>query len=160
MPAVTGWTLGTDGSRKPCTAPNCVGVTLESELGITANGRSDPGFLGWEVKGHTVANLTRPGSGAITLMTPEPNGGFYVREGVIAFVRRFGYKDKRGRADRLNFGGVHRVGSTCATTGLSLELHGYERDSQTITRSDGVLALVDAKGTVAASWDFAGLLAH
>ena len=32
--------------------------------------------------------------------------------------------------------------------------------SQTITRSDGVLALVDVKGTVAASWNFAGLLAH
>ncbi len=157
---IDGWRLGVDGSRRPCVAPNCGGVTLESELGITANGRSEPDFDGWEVKSHSVAELRSAGSGAITLMTPEPSGGFYVAEGVIAFVRRFGYIDKRGREDRLNFGGVHRVGMLCTATGLSLELNGYDRESKKLTQSDGALRLVDPNGVVAASWTLAGLLAH
>ncbi len=157
---IDGWRLSSDGSSRPCTAPNCVGVTLESELGITANGRAEPDFEGWEVKSHTVANFLTSGSGAVTLMTPEPTGGFYLDEGVIAFVRRFGYQDKRGRDDRHNFGGIHRVGQACSATGLSLELHGYDHPSHQITRSDGVLALVDSTGFVAASWSFARLLSH
>ncbi len=157
---IDGWTLGIDGSRRACTASNCVGVTLESELGITANGRSEPDFDGWEVKGHTVANLSKPGSGAVTLMTPEPNGGFYSTDGAIAFVRRFGYADKKGRDDRINFGGIHRVGEVCNATGLTLELQGYDVAGKTLMRSDGQLALVDQTGTVAASWNFAGLLSH
>ena len=157
---IEGWTLGTDGSRRPCTAPNCVGVTLESELGITANGRSEPDFDGWEVKGHTVANLKRPGSGAVTLLTPEPNGGVYVDVGAIEFVRRFGYKDKLGREDRLNFGGIHRVGERCAATGLTMLLDGYDSTAGMITDSEGALVLVSASGEVAASWSFAGLMSH
>ncbi|MEK6537012.1 MAG: MvaI/BcnI restriction endonuclease family protein, partial [Actinomycetota bacterium] len=63
------------------------------------------------MKQHSVTNFTRPDSGAaITLMTPEPKGGLYQEQGVEAFVRRFGYADQLGRADRLNFGGIHKVG--------------------------------------------------
>lgn len=157
---IEGWTLSTDGTRRPCTASNCVGVTLESELGITANGRSEPDFEGWEVKAHTVANLARPGSAAVTLMTPEPTGGIYTDAGVVEFVRRFGYSDRTGREDRHNFGGIHRVGEVCSSTGLTLQLDGYDHERQKLVRTDGELALVNKSGVVAASWNFAGLLAH
>ena len=157
---ISGWRLLAGGERTPCAAPNCVGVTLESELNITANGRSDPDFEGWEVKGHTVTNLTRHEVGTVTLMTPEPNGGVYADDGAIAFVRRFGYGDMRGRADRMNFGGVHRVGTECELTGLTLVMDGYDAAAGKIVRSDGALRLIDVHGTVAASWNFAGLLAH
>lgn len=157
---ISPWALQRDGSRKECAAPNCLGVTLESELGIVANGRSEPDFEGWEVKGHTVTNFDRPGSGSITLLTPEPTVGFYVEKGVEAFVRRYGYVDKRGREDRMNFGGIHRVGRVCAGTSLTLTLIGYDADSGTMTRSDGMLALLDANQNVAAAWTFAALLAH
>ena len=157
---IPGWRLNPDGSRRPCTALNCVGVTLESELGITANGRAEPDFEGWEVKAHTVANFSRAGTGAVTLMTPEPTGGDYKRLDIVEFVRRYGYADKRGRADRMNFGGIHKVGRRCAATGLTLTLNGYDSSSGKMTDAAGSLALLDDAGHIAASWDFAGLLAH
>ena len=40
-------------------------------------------------------------------MTPEPNGGVYSAEGVIKFIRKYGYPDKSGKIDRFNFGGIH-----------------------------------------------------
>jgi hypothetical protein len=157
---IPGWRLYPDGSRRPCTAQNCVGVTLESELGITANSYSEPDFEGWEVKAHTVANFDRTGTGAVTLMTPEPTGGAYTTLDIVEFVRRYGYTDKRGRPDRMNFGGIHKVGRRCAATGLTLTLSGYDASSGKMTDSAGSLALLDDAGEVAASWDFAGLLAH
>lgn len=157
---IDGWRLGAGGTRSPCNALNCVGVTLESELGITANGRSEPDFNGWEVKAHTVASFERDGTGAVTLMTPEPNGGAYSTLEPVEFLRQFGYVDKRGREDRMNFGGIHRVGARCAATGLTMQMHGYDATSGKILRSDGVLALVTDRGDIAASWTFAGMLAH
>jgi hypothetical protein len=154
------WRLQVDGVRTHCKGTNCVGVTLESELGIRANGRSEPDFDGWEVKSHTVSNFERPYSGVLTLLTPEPNGGHYVDEGVESFVRRYGYADMRGRDDRLNFGGIHRVGHRVDRTGLRLELSGFDEKSGKLTDSRGSLALVDATDAVAASWSFEGLLAH
>ncbi len=154
------WRLQVDGSRAPCNGTNCVGVTLESELGICANGRSEPDFEGWEVKSHTVPNFERPYSGVLTLLTPEPTGGRYVVEGVESFVRHYGYADTHGREDRLNFGGIHRVGQRAARTGLRLELTGFDLETGKLVDSRGSLALVDAHDTVAASWSFEGLLAH
>ena len=58
-------------------------------------------------------------------MTPEPTGGYYVDMGVEAFVRKYGYTDKMGRPDRLNFGGIHTIGKRTDITGLTLNLKGY-----------------------------------
>ena len=157
---IEGWALQRDGERKRCTAPNCIGVTLESELDIRANGRSEPDFDGWEVKGYSVPRFESLGSGALTLMTPEPTGGFYQSAGVVEFVDRYGYADTQGRENRRNFGGIHRVGVVCERTGLMLAFYGYDAESATITRSDGQLALVDSRGSVAASWNFSSLLSH
>lgn len=157
---IEAWRLQPDGGRAPCVGGNCVGTTLESELGILANGRSEPDFLGWEVKASTVRKLNSPRLSTVTLMTPEPTGGFYKSHGVEAFVRKYGYPDKLGRQDRLNFGGVHKFGREHPTTKLTLLAMGFDADSDTIIRADGELALVDTAGAPAASWSFASLLSH
>jgi hypothetical protein len=152
--------LGNDGLILPCTAPQCGGFTLEAELGIPKNSKSGPDFHGWEVKQHNVSNFNRIQSGPITLMTPEPNGGYYKEEGPIAFVRKFGYPDKRGRPDRINFGGIHKAGVRHDSTHLTLRLLGYDTAKHAITDAGGAIELVADSGAVAASWNFAGLLKH
>jgi hypothetical protein len=152
--------LRRDGSVVPCRSSNCIGYTLEAELGVARNGLAEPDFEGWEVKANQVSDFTRPPppGKAITLMTPEPTGGFYRTSGPEAFIRAYGYSDKMGREDRLNFGGVHRVGIRHESTHLTLVLDGYNVASGQITNPGGALALVDDADTVAASWSFAGLL--
>ncbi|MCC5808310.1 MAG: hypothetical protein JJU00_18430 [Opitutales bacterium] len=151
--------LGADGGIRPCRAAQCGGFTLEAELNIPKNSAAEPDFLGWEIKQHSVPRFSSLG-GAITLMTPEPTGGYYREAGVDAFVRRYGYPDKKGVPDRLNFGGVHRVARRHPLTGLRMELAGYDAGRRKILDADGCVALVDANDTVAAAWDFAGLFAH
>jgi hypothetical protein len=151
--------LGAGGVVKPCQAPQCGGFTLEAELGIPKNSVGEPDFWGWEVKQHAVPNFNGLGA-AITLMTPEPTGGYYKEKGVEAFVRSYGYKDKRNRDDRMNFGGIHSVGKHQGLTGLTMELIGYDFENNEIVNPDGLIALVDNHGNHAASWAFSGLLAH
>jgi hypothetical protein len=152
--------LGNKGLLLPCNAPQCGGLTLEAELGIPKNSKSEPDFHGWEIKQHNVSNLEKLDSGVITLMTPEPTGGYYKEEGVPAFIRRFGYADKRGRIDRLNFGGIHKVGVHHKSTRLGIRLFGYDIPKHQIIDTSGSVQLVDENGLVAASWDFTGLLKH
>lgn len=144
--------LDGSGNILPCNAPQCGGYTLEAELGITPNGRSEPDFMGWEVKQHT--------GNVLTLMTPEPTGGFYVEKGVEQFIRTFGYLDKLGRADRWNFGGTHYCGRRHVTTGLTLELRGYDTNKHQIVDQNGGIALSADDGTLAAFWGFASILDH
>ncbi len=51
--------LSGDGSTMPCKSSNCGGYTLEAELGVIPNGRSEPDFLGYEVKQTAVPNFER-----------------------------------------------------------------------------------------------------
>lgn len=144
----------------PCESSNCGGYTLEAELGIAPNGYSEPDYLGWEMKQFGVTNFERINSKAITLMTPEPTGGFYKTNGVEGFIRKYGYPDKRGRPDRLNFGGVHRANQKHSTTNLVLNLKGYDVSSGKIRDSNGSIELTDIHGQTAASWSFVSLLKH
>ena len=150
--------LGRDGSILPCTSTNCGGYTLEAELGVIPNGRSEPDFLGFEVKQTAVPSFERPESGIITLMTPEPTGGLYQDAGAKVFLRKYGYPDKQGREDRINFGGNFKVGTRNNTTGLTLRLLGYDRGK--IENKNGMVALVADDGEIAASWSFQGMMEH
>ena len=153
--------LDKSGRIDPCRAPNCGGYTIEAELGIPKNSEGEPDFLGWEVKQHSVTSFARADSGtAITLMTPEPTGGFYKAQGVDSFIRKFGYADKNDKPDRLNFGGIHRAGERQPSTGLTMQLTGYDAAQDKITDAGGAIALVSDAGEVAAAWAFSGLLAH
>lgn len=153
--------LDSDGRLKPCNATQCGGYTLEAELGIPKNSDVEPDFLGWEVKQYAVENFERiESSKPITLMTPEPDGGFYCEHDVEAFIRKFGYADKNDKPDRLNFGGRHFVGAACAATGLTMQLRGYDAAAGRITDAAGCFALVSAAGEVAAAWSFGKVLEH
>jgi len=149
-----------DGSYVPCvTSPNCGGDTMEAELGISANGRAEPDFMGWEIKQFGVKKFGSL-SHAITLMTPEPDGGVYAEDGVLPFLREFGYADTKGKPDRQNFGGIFRYGRVSERTGLLLELVGYDADSGKITDASGGLALVSGNGRIASMWSFSKLMEH
>jgi MvaI/BcnI restriction endonuclease family protein len=143
-------------------ARNGGGYTLEAELGISPNGNADPDYLGWEIKQYGVRDfISFTPKSVVTLMTPEPTAGYYREAGPDAFVRRFGYPDQSGKADRINFGGAYAIGKEAnGLTGLSLALSGYDAAKGKITDMDGGIHLVDADGTRAASWAFEGLISH
>jgi hypothetical protein len=152
--------LGGDGVVRSCEAQNCGGLTLEAELGIAKNSRSEADYAGWEVKQFATTESRGMGSGRVTLMTPEPNGGLYESKGAEAFVRRYGYRDLRGRHNRINFGGNFVVGKKALRTRLTLALDGFDLTANRITDPGGRVLLVAANDEVAASWSFAGLMAH
>lgn len=155
---IPGQKLGADLKATPYRAPNGGGYTLEAQLGITPNGFAEPDFLGWEVKQFGVSRFPAIGARPTTLMTPEPNGGYYCEQGAADFVRRYGYKDKSGKPDRLNFGGKHFANVTHKLTGLTLRLVGFDPDKSEIADAQGAVALFDDAGNTAARWSFAKLM--
>lgn len=152
--------LDRDSNILPCRSSNCGGYTLEAELGITPNGYSEPDFKGWEVKQFGVKRFENVNSSVITLMTPEPTDGLYKSEGTEFFIRTYGYLDTKGRLDRMNFGGIHKTDTRHATTGLEMQLIGFDKHSGKIRNTNGRIALVDHDGIEAASWSFASMLLH
>lgn len=156
---IPGKRLKRGGPCVECNNPNCGGYTLEAELGIFPNGDAAPDFHGWEVKQFAGESFERGKSHSLTLMTPEPSGGMYAEEGVIPFLRRYGYDDMKGRADRVNFGGVHVLSVPHARTGLTLQLAGLT-DKKGGFDVGGGLQLVDDAGRLAAVWHFSKLLEH
>ncbi len=154
--------LASDGIRHRYAARNGGGYTLEAELRITPNGYSEPDYLGWEMKQYSVTDFSkyRPKS-PVTLLTPEPTGGYYREQGVDAFIRRYGYADKSGKADRLNFGGIYACNRPWhSDTGLQLRLAGYDSASGKITDMNGGLALLDRDENHAALWKFESIIEH
>jgi len=152
--------LNKDREIMPCEDSHCGGYTLEAELGITPNGYSEPDYLGYEIKQFKVRSFDRISSEVLTLMTPEPDGGVYVESGINNFIRTYGYTDRRGREDRLNFGGIHRKGIRQPLTGLTLELIGFDIESSKIRNANGSISLIDDKGNIASKWSYADLIAH
>lgn len=152
--------LDGNGNLLPCESPNCGGYTLEAELGITPNGYSEPDYLGWEVKQFGVSNFAKINSAIITLMTPEPTDGIYRTSGAETFIKQYGYSDRTGRVDRMNFGGVHKAGVRHPLTNLEMRLIGFDTESGKIRNTNGRIALVDINNNEAASWSFASMLMH
>lgn len=145
--------LDATGRAVAYSAMNGGGYTLEAELGVIPNGTNEPDFLGWEIKQHKSPSLAEPlKGGALTLMTPEPTGGHYKDHGAASFVRQFGYPDKQGRPDRLNFGGVHKFGVVQPLTGLTLMLDGFDVATSKIDDINGGIILRSADGQEAAIW--------
>lgn len=149
--------LPASGGMRPCHGPRCGGHTLEAHLGITLNGAPAPDFGEWEVKQHTVSSFERPGTGHITLFTPEPDLGAYAANGTHWFARTYGTTKDEVRFD---FTGRHVVsGSPHQKTGLELTLNGYDVASNEMT-ADGYVGLVDQYGDLVSGWSFAKLLNH
>lgn len=148
---ISGKKLDRSGTPIPYKATNGAGYTLEAELGISPNGYAEPDFNGWEIKAHS--------GSVVTLMTPEPDAGFYQTEGVDSFIRAYGYPDKNGIPNRLNFGGIHKVGDRQPLTGLTLSIRGYQEHSKKVD-ADGGIFLFDDKDNIAAEWQFTKILEH
>ncbi len=148
-----GWHAGVKldahGNPRPYQARNGGGYTLEALFGIRPNGRSEPDFMGWELKAYS--------GNRITLMTPEPDRGLYGAKGVEAFVRKYG---RVLSPDRMYFTGVHRVGVQCATTGQTLEIIGFDAALGKLEDIDGGIELRDDKGKLSAGWSFSRLIEH
>ena len=137
--------LHADGTRHPYVARNGGGYTLEALFDIIPNGRAEPDFHGWELKAC--------GSDRVTLMTPEPDAGFYGSSGVEAFVRRYGHV---ADGDTLYFTGMHRAGVACTSTGQKLTVRGFDASKTTIVDVDGGIYLVGAGGEDSAAGHSAG----
>lgn len=152
--------LDPTGALVPCAGSNCNGNTLESQLGIRSNGISLPDYRGWEVKARSVTNAEQPGASVVTLFTPEPTGGIYVEKGFDTFVHAYGYPDTKGRADRINFGGVYSCTRPAhARTGLRMVLDGYDPDTGKY-HATGAIRLLDGDDNNALSWSFVKLMDH
>ena len=93
-------------------------------------------------------------------MTPEPTDGIYKTEGAEAFIRKYGYIDKTGRENRMNFGGVHKTGIRHQLTNLEMQLIGFDIESGKIRNTNGRIALLDINENEAASWSFSSMLLH
>ena len=144
----------------PCENPNCGGFTLEAELNIPSNSKSEPDFLGWEIKNFSVKNFQKINSTIITLMDHSPTHGFFNEKGAEAFIRKYGYNDKRGREARMNFGGTHRYGIFHTQTSLQLVIVGFDSYNLKIIDPNGYIALIDKHENIAASWSFASFIKH
>lgn len=143
----------------PCNEDRCGGLTLEAELGIIQNGKSEPDYLGWEIKQFGVKKLHLINSTRITLMTPEPDGGLYKDKGGINFVRTYGYKSKTN-IERMDFTGYHKCKILQIKSGLILDIAGYDFLTNKITDTNGGIYLYDKDDKVAASWSFSKMLTH
>lgn len=142
--------LNKAGKIIPYTARNGGGYTLEALLGIKPNAIAAPDFHGWEVKAFS--------SSRITLMTPEPSGGFYGEQGVEAFVRKYG-RQVAGK-NQLYFTGNHLFEVPNKTTRLKLVIDGFDSNSKKIKDVNGSIRLLDANGVDTASWSLSHLLTH
>lgn len=138
-----------NGEIKPYQAKNGGGYTLEAMLNIKPNSRAEPDYLGWEVKAY--------GTDRVTLMTPEPDAGYYGEHGVEAFLRKYGY---RREDDTIYFTGTHRVGQRHQKTGQMLSLEGFDPVKAKIVDVTGGITMQDQRGDIAAVWTYRDLIAH
>lgn len=152
--------LKSNGAVMPYVAQNGGGYTLEAELGVIPNGDAQPDYFGWEVKQFQVSNFLQAFQGKpLTLLTPEPTGGYYVETGVADFIRKYGRPSQKVE-DRYDFTGRHLANTTCPNTGLTLTLTGFDSTSGKVSDSSGAIVLLDANGNCAASWGFNKIIEH
>lgn len=154
---IPGKRLNKSGNIIQYAAQNGGGFTLEAELGIKPNGIAEPDFHGWEVKQFAVKKFHLINSKALTLMTPEPDGGIYKIKGPEDFVRTYGYKSS---SERYDFTGSHKVGTVHNKTGLIMQLHGFNTAKGELEDAEGAICLLDKNQNIAASWSFAKIIEH
>lgn len=155
---IEAYSLRKDGERVACDAPNCLGVTLESELGITPNGFARPDYLDWEVKGHKVSHLNAHLSSRITLLTPNPDSGEAKQKGTSWLTQTYGKLDSTG--SRWDLSGIHRAGEIHPKTNLEFGLVGFDAINNSIV-DDGYVFFRDPDRQIdLGRWSFAKLLTH
>ena len=133
------------GGTEPFNSAQGGGYTLEALLGVAANGDKKPDKHGFEIKSYTGSR--------ISLMTPTPDYGFQGDNGFRTFMAWHGKPGQKADGS-LRFTGIHRCGEASASTGLVLQVAGY--DPQTETFGDpadvGVELEDPATGEIVAGW--------
>lgn len=129
-------------------ASNGAGFTLECEFGIVPNANASPDFLDWELKARSKSNTT--------LMTPEPDLGFYRND----YPQFMSSHANRRNPEKLYFTAKHQLGIRNPETKLTLYIEGYDLQKKKITKSDGGYFLKNDNGEIAAGWTFSKLLNH
>ena len=141
--------LDSEGNIRPYNASNGGGYTLEASFGIIPNGIAEPDFKGWELKAFSGTR--------ITLMTPEPDQGFYREKGAKEFTLKYGH-------DAPNvikyFTGTHKVDVHNSTSNMTLVIKGFDFKKGTINDMSGGLYLLDINKSPTAIWTFNGLITH
>jgi hypothetical protein len=97
---------------------------------------------------------------AVTLMTPEPTGGYYAEAGVERFIRDYGYADRTGREDRLNFGCKYVFNVPSPLTRVRLLTTGFEAKSGKMDGTGSIVLIREKETHPAAVWQFSDLLKH
>ena len=139
--------LNNIGTPIPYAANNGGGYTLEALFNIIPNGVSAPDFMGWELKAYSGSR--------ITLMTPEPDSGFYADNGVGAFLHRYG---RQLDNNVTYFTGSHKANIISPTSGHTLTIHGFDSLTGKIIDVCGGIRLTDKAGVISAEWTFEGLI--
>lgn len=94
------------------------------------------------------------------LFTAEPDDGAYAEKGAEYLIRTWGYIDKKGRTDRINFGGIYACEKHFhRSINTKLILEGYNSSSGEFD-ANGSMLLIDSEGVVTASWSFVKLMNH
>src|SRR5690606_9665522 len=105
-------------------------------------------FMDWELKAHS--------SGAVTLMTPEPDTGSYLDD-----LRAFMDAYATSRTEKkVNFASIHRLNEKNPKSSLTMQLVGFNPANAQITDPKGGMVLMDSDGNIAAGWSFQKLLTH
>lgn len=138
------------GQIVPYNKRNAAGYTLEARFGIKPNGKPDPDYKGWELKCYTES--------AITLLTPQPNGGIYADIGNKEFVMKYGHLVAETGA--TYFTGPYSCSLSSEKENRRLIITGYDTKKNLITESTGSIALIQDDKEELASWSFAHILSH
>lgn len=139
-----------DGSVRPYKAPNSGGYTMEAHFGIIPNGDAEPDYKGWELKAY--------GSERLTLMTPEPDKGFYHDAGAKEFTIKYGHLTQKPNVKY--FTGPFYVNKQSKKSELRMILPGFNEQSGLIDDITGGIWLVDKDNQPVAIWSFSTLLTH
>lgn len=137
---------------KPYAAKNAAGYTLEALLGVEANAKKEPDIFGYELK-------TFSSGGKISLMTPTADLGVEGEKSFKEFMKLFGRPGKKD-PERIVFNGLHKYGSICKATMLTLRMAGYDHVAKEFSEnlSEVYPYLRSPSGELVSGWSFEKLM--
>ena len=137
----------------PYQGPQGSGWTLEALLSIPMNSRSEPDKFGYEMKvlAHT---------GALSLITSEPDFGLRKELGLSDFLHRYGWPGKKDDGS-FRFNGEHNTLRPYPASGAQVEIDHWDA---AINGPDGtgeptVMVIHEDTGAVLAGWTLESLAA-
>lgn len=117
-------------------------------------------YDGWDLSPFKVSKAKRTSNKQLTLMTIEPDSGFYQRRSALAFMHQFGTKGSAKDSDKISFSHKYTVKGADSDFNLTLDLVGFDQEKGRITHPQGGVVLHDADKNIIISWSFSRLLEH